>query len=77
MIELHGLTEHQVELLDIIWNLDTKAEVDLFIECLNEDDQKMCYSLSQLLSVEIMDMTLDGISEFPEAKSVINHIKAL
>lgn len=77
MIELHGLTQHQVELLDIIWNLDTKSEFDDFIDRLDDEDQKMCYTLSQLLSIEIMDMTLDDITEFPEADSVINRIKSI
>jgi hypothetical protein len=77
MIELHGLTQHQVELLDIIWNLDTKSELDDFIDLLDEEDQKMCYTLSELLSIEIMDMALDGITEFPEADSVINRIKSI
>jgi len=77
MIELHGLTQHQVELLDIIWNLDTKSELDDFIDLLDEEDQKMCYTLSELLSIEIMDMALDWITEFPEADSVINRIKSI
>lgn len=77
MIELHGLTEHQVELLDIIWNLDSMPEVEEWIETLSDRDQLECQSLIQLLAIEIMDSQLKLAVEFPEAEKVINHIKLL
>jgi len=77
MIELHGLTEHQVELLDIIWNIDSMPEVEEWIATLSDRDQMECHSLVELLAIEIMDSQLKLSVKFPEADKVIKHIKAL
>lgn len=77
MIELRGLTEHQVELLDIIWNIDSMPEVEEWIATLSDSDQKECHSLVELLAIEIMDSQLKLSVKFPEADKVIKHIKAL
>lgn len=77
MIELHGLTEHQVELLDIIWNIDSMPEVEAWIDTLSERDQMECHSLIELLAIEILDCQLNLSVKFPEATEFINRIKAL
>jgi hypothetical protein len=77
MIELHGLTEHQVELLDIIWNIDSMPEVEEWIATLSDSDQMECHSLIELLAIEILDTQLKFSVKFPESDKVINHIKAL
>jgi hypothetical protein len=77
MIELHGLTEHQVELLDIIWNIDSMPEVEEWVATLSDRDQMECHSLIELLAIEIMDSQLKLSVKFPEADKVIKHIKAL
>lgn len=77
MIELHGLTEHQVELLDIIWNIDSMPEVEEWIATLSDSDQMECHSLVELLAIEILDSQLKLSVKFPEADKVIKHIKAL
>lgn len=77
MIELHGLTEHQMELLDIIWSIDSMPEVEEWIDTLSERDQMECHSLIQLLALEILDARLTLSKKFPEAQQVINRIKAL
>jgi hypothetical protein len=77
MIELHGLTEHQVELLDIIWNIDSMPEVEEWVATLSDRDQMECHSLIELLAIEILDSQLKFSVKFPESDKVINHIKAL
>jgi len=77
MIELRGLTEHQVELLDIIWNIDSMPEVEEWVATLSDSDQMECHSLIELLAIEIMDSQLKLSVKFPEADKVIKHIKAL
>jgi hypothetical protein len=75
MIELHGLTEHQVELLDIIWNIDSMPEVEEWVATLSDSDQMECHSLIELLAIEILDSQLKFSVKFPEAEQVIERIR--
>jgi hypothetical protein len=77
MIELNGLTQHQVELLDIIWSIETMPEVEAWVETLNDDDQMECNSLIELLAIEILDSQIKLSVKFPEADAVINRIMSL
>ena len=77
MIELQGLTEHQCELLDIIWSIDSMPEVEAWIETLGEQDQQECHSLIELLAIEILDQQIKLSVKFPEASILIKHIQTL
>lgn len=77
MIELHGLTEHQCELLDIIWSIDSMPEVEAWVETLSERDQQECQALIELLAIEILDQQIRMAVKFPEASKLIKRIQSL
>lgn len=72
-----GLTYRQVELLDIIWSIDTLQEAQLWMESLEFRDLCDARSLLELLELESIEHELRDQTSFRLANKVIDHIKAL
>ena len=72
-----GLTHRQVELLDIIWSIDTLPEAQLWMESLEFHDLCDARSLLEILELESVEHELRDQKKFPLAAKVINRIKAL
>jgi hypothetical protein len=80
MININGLTQEQVDMLDIIWAFDTKEEYNDWFENLDYEEYMMCRGLMELLTLAILDEALDnrshGPDRFKEANQVINQVKS-
>lgn len=72
MIEIDGLTDDQVNLLETMWCMDTMEEVEAFIDLLDEDQQRECWSLIELARVSMLDQ-IEDIS--PIIVDLLNDIK--
>lgn len=77
MIELHGLTAHQCDLLDIIWTIDSMPEALEWISTLSMTDQQQCFSLIELIDLEFLDSKVKLMAIFPEASAIIKHVRSL
>jgi len=79
MINITGLTQEQVEMLDIIWSFKTKDEYYDWLEYLDDDERAMSRGLMELLTLAILDEALESkkVNPYKEAKQVINQIKNL
>jgi hypothetical protein len=79
MIHINGLTQEQVDMLDIIWSFDTKEEYNEWFENLDHEEYLMCRGLMELLTLAILDEALEAKKKDPykEANQVINQIKNL
>jgi hypothetical protein len=75
VIEITGLTARQVEILDILWATDSVEEVLEFIDSLTEREQLECRSLATLITLEILDSSLNLMKSYREANIVINKVK--
>ncbi len=75
MIELTGLTERQVEILDILWATDSVEEVLEFIDSLTEKEKLECRSLATLITLEILDQAVNSMSDWPESRLVIKKFR--
>lgn len=71
MIQIHGLTEKQKAIADILWACDTLDEVQLVIDKLG-DQVKVILDLIVLASV---DSEVDKMTSFPIAEKLISKIK--
>jgi hypothetical protein len=78
MLNINGLTQEQVEMLDIIWSFDTKEEYESWFELLDDDEASMCFGLMELLTLAIIDEALESkkVDPYKEANQVINQIKS-
>jgi len=68
MIHLDNLTPEQVDLLEVMWSLDSYEDFQNFLLSLNEEDRKMADSLAKLIILAEMD---DLVGECVEAKEVL------
>jgi hypothetical protein len=79
MINITGLTQEQVEMLDIIWSFKTKDEYYDWLEYLDDDERAMSRGLMELLTLAILDEALESkkVNPYKEANQIINQIKNL
>ena len=70
-IKLSGLTYEQVEMLDIMWSLDTVDEFFNWYETLDKDDQNTVDTLQRLIILEVADAEWENTKRFPQAKAVL------
>lgn len=54
-INIEKLTEYQVEMLDIMWNLDSQAEFESWYELLDKEDQDMADLLVRMIVIETVE----------------------
>jgi hypothetical protein len=72
---IDGLTKKQVAILDIMWSLEDQDSVLNFIRSLPEADRVQARGLMTLLMHEVLEEWLEGVTEFPEAKAVIERVQ--
>lgn len=57
-IEITGLTQEQVDMLDIMWSFDNLAELEEWRENLDSRELAMSMSLQQILLLETVEQLL-------------------
>jgi len=71
LLELHGLTEKQMALCDIMWAIETMEGVESFISTLPAKDQRDCRSLIEMMKLAF----IDEVETTDDAQEVILKIK--
>ena len=74
-MEIHGLTETQMALLDEMWACDTLAEFEEFLECLDPCERAEALRLQRLVLLEALDEEIAKMQQFPDAQRVILDIQ--
>lgn len=70
-IRLEGLSEEQVELLDIMWSFDSSEDFLEWKYTLNQRLQMQVEVLVQLLGYEIMEREIQAMDSYPDAKKML------
>jgi hypothetical protein len=70
MIQLENLTPEQVEMLDIMWSLETYEDYTQYLESLDAADRRMAESLAQMVVLAEMD---NLIGDCNEAKDLLKN----
>lgn len=68
-ITLTNLTPEQVDMLDIMWSLDSEQEFSDWQACLDDDELRMCEDLMKLLIQEAWDQMITA--DLTEAQQVL------
>lgn len=68
MIQIENLTPEQVEMLDIMWSLDSYDEYQDYLDSLSTSDRKMAESLAEMVILAEMD---NLIGQCVEAKDYL------
>lgn len=73
-IKIEGLTQRQIELLDIMWSLDSNEDLINWTDTLDPDDCREVITLAELVKLEYIEEFLE-IEDFTDALEIINQIK--
>jgi predicted transcriptional regulator len=69
-MRIQGLTERQVELLDIMWAIEEYTELEEWMETLDSQERKEAEALQRLVVLETFEELLDKGS-YPDARRVL------
>ena len=70
MISLDGLTPHQVELADLIWNCESMSEVGEVIEQHGSEAE----TIFELIMMEVWDQQVSKMKTYPDAQKIFAKI---
>lgn len=70
MIQIEGLTQYQVEMLDHMWSLKTQEEYEDWLSLLCEEDFIMARTLTMLISQEFLEREMDP--QFKDARILLS-----
>jgi hypothetical protein len=73
LITLEGLTKRQKKLLQIIWSIDSKEQLFMWVRSLKQSDRDMVSTLLTVISLEVMEDFID--EDFTEANEVLTKFK--
>ena len=73
-MQINGLTEHQVELLDTMWAIEEFTELEEWMQTLSRADRFEAENLQRLVVLETFEELLakDG---YPDARRVIDQFR--
>lgn len=74
-MELKGLNRRQRELADMIWQQDSREELEEIMSTLSEDDQKNCALILKLMMLELIDEKVNEMNSFPSVKSYLKKLR--
>jgi hypothetical protein len=74
VININGLTSHQVELLDAMWAIDEYDDLTEWMETLSQHDQEECLRLQRLVVLAQMDEDLENKPRYDEAVKALDKI---
>jgi len=66
-MEINNLTEHQIDLLNAMWECDSLEELEEYIATLSPEDSVECERLQRMVLISALDDDLAAQTEFPDA----------
>jgi hypothetical protein len=74
MIQINGLTQYQVSLLDEMWACDSMEDFEEFLEALDPEDRAEAMRLQRMILLAELD-ELVARSPMKEAKEVLDKFR--
>ena len=69
-MRIEGLTQHQVELLDEMWEIEEYTDLEQWMETLCPEDRQEAEALQRLVVLETFEELLDK-GNYPDARRVL------
>jgi hypothetical protein len=69
-MRIEGLTPHQVELLDEVWEIKEYEDLEAWMETLSAEDRTEAEALQRLVVLEAFEELIDKGS-YPDARRVL------
>lgn len=74
-MQIQGLTEEQVEMLDFMWTLDSMEEFEEWRDTLDRREQLMADSLQKMVLLAALDDILEAEKTYPDAKKLLKQFQ--
>jgi hypothetical protein len=74
-MQIQGLTEEQVEMLDFMWSLDSLEEFEEWKSGLDRREQLLADTLQRMVLMATLDDVLEDVTKFPEAKQLLRQFQ--
>jgi len=71
MIQIHNLTQDQVDMLDHMWSLDSEEDYLMWYDLLDEQDQQQADLLMRMVILAEVDNEMEEIEDFSLAKEAL------
>ena len=68
-ININGLTHEEVQMLDMMWSIESVEDMEDWVASLNRDERLMVYRLRMLLIAEMIDY--DAVQDLTLAKNYL------
>lgn len=68
-ININGLTPEEVQMLEMMWNIDSVEDMEDWVASLNREERLMVYRLRLLLITEMIDY--DAVQDLTLAKNYL------
>ena len=75
MIEIHGLSERQVEIADMIWSLASTEELREWFDSLDRATLFEAYIVHQMILLAFLDQ--EPLGRMKEARALIKRVQAM
>jgi hypothetical protein len=66
---INGLTPEEVQMLDMMWSIESVEEMEDWVASLNREERLLVYRLRMLLIAEIIDQ--DNVQDLSMAKNYL------
>ena len=68
-ININGLTPEEVQMLDMMWSIESVEDMEDWVASLNREERLMVYRLRMLLIAEIIDY--DNVQDLTVARNYL------
>lgn len=73
-IVVHGISDEDSAILDILWELDTVEELDNYLNSLGEKQLEKTLTLIELTRLAVTDDLVESMDNYPEANYILKSI---
>ena len=73
-ITVHGISDEDAAILDILWELNTVEELDNYLNSLGEKQLEKTLTLIELTRLAVTDDLVESMDNYPEANYMLKSI---
>jgi hypothetical protein len=70
-MQIDGLTPHQKNLAETMWNIQSIDDLDYWMNTLPENDALMCLSIMKIMLFEKIEEDLIELESYPQATEAL------
>lgn len=71
-MRIEGVSKRQKELLDIMWTIESRTDLDAWMMTLTKKDQRDAVLMLQLLLLEMIDQDLEDDQSLRESNEILS-----